>query len=137
MKTKEILKIVDDLNERAFEVGATGAWAVTAAHGEHWVEYLGIPVWDSQEDERSGTDPCKACKGTGLRAIAKVHAACPICQGAGYTGPLEPLAIFLPRRACEIAREIIKACEPKPDSEYPLPHDKGDTNGKRNQGMEH
>lgn len=126
MKIEDVIKIVDDLNERAFEYGGSAGWAVTAAHGEIWVELMGIPIWDSQEDEREMVGTCEKCGGSGSGPMDKatIGGLCEACGGDGKDDPREDLALFLPREACRIAREIISGCEPKTDSEEPLPHDK-------------
>lgn len=115
----EILAVLDALNERARERVGQAIFSLTTDGTTYVVDLLGTEVWDSENDDRPILGPCDPrCPGQG-----KTHGPL-CCQGPDEDGgPREALDTFLPREACKIALEIVRAMEPRPQDPRQMAHD--------------
>jgi len=127
MNLEAVRKVIDDLNDRGFEYVGHAFWSVSyCGSGSIVVEAMGIPIWDSEEDEREQIGTCPKCGGSGADpdwVEGSARPTCPTCGGDGEDDLWEPLAAFLPRRLMEIALELLLMAGPKSDSETSMAHD--------------
>jgi hypothetical protein len=112
------LQTAEELND--VELAATGAchWSATICFGMVTIEWNGIHMWDSDEDDRKEIGTCQRCDGNGSVEPPEMETAevdvrfdttCPACGGHGTAEPKEPLRDHLIRQITTFRNEVADA----------------------------
>lgn len=102
----DVAAVVDLLNDEQLEAFGEAWWTMTYATRFVAVAWNGIPMWDSESDNRDDSGICDDCDGSGTAGPPTSSVPCTACGGSGTGCPKEPLILYLRRRILSMADRL-------------------------------